>query len=99
MGVWWHGDVLRELLDGTTIDRWDSVSGSESRLLSAEGCARNDGTKASPCLHADILGDRTEAVIWRTRDNRELRIYTTPIPTGRCFYSFTHDPVCRLSVA
>jgi rhamnogalacturonan endolyase len=99
MGVWWDGDVLREILDGTTITKWDYSAGREVRLLSAEGCARNNGTKANPCLCADILGDWREEVIWRTADNRELRIYTTTIPTDRRFYTFMHDPVYRLSVA
>jgi rhamnogalacturonan endolyase len=38
-------------------------------------------------------------VIWRTSDNRELRVYTTTIPASRRFYTFMHDPVYRLSVA
>ena len=33
-------------------------------------------------LSADILGDWREEVIWRTSDNTELRIFTTPIPTA-----------------
>ena len=23
MGIWWDGDLLRELLDGVTISKWD----------------------------------------------------------------------------
>jgi hypothetical protein len=60
---------------------------------------RPNGTKANPCLHADILGDWREEVIWRTRDNRELRIFTTTIPTRRRRYALIHDPIYRLSVA
>ena len=99
MGVWWDGDLLREILDGTTISKWDCAAGRETRLLSADRCARNNGTKSNPCLCADILGDWREEVIWRTRDNKELRIYTTTIPAKRRFYTFMHDPVYRLSVA
>ena len=99
MGVWWDGDVLRELLDGTTISKWDYRNGRERRMLTASGCSRNNGTKSNPCLHADILGDWREEVIWRTRDNRELRVYTTTIPTDLRFCTFMHDPVYRLSVA
>ena len=99
MGVWWDGDVLREILDGTTISKWDYTNGRTHRLLSAPGCVRNNWSKSNPCLHADILGDWREEVIWRTRDNRELRIYTTTIPTDRRFYTFMHDPIYRLSVA
>lgn len=43
MGVWWDGDLLREILDGTTIDKWDYAGGTTVRLLSADGCSRNNG--------------------------------------------------------
>jgi len=101
MGIWWDGDVLREILDGTRIDKWDYENGIANRLLSVEDydCVRNNGSKSNPCICADILGDWREEVIWRTRDNTELRIFTTTIPTGRRFYTMMHDPVYRLSVA
>ena len=38
-------------------------------------------------------------MIWRTEDNKELRIFTTTIPTNRRFYTFMHDPVYRLGIA
>jgi len=65
----------------------------------ATGCSRNNGTKSDPCLVADVLGDWREEVIWRTSDNKELRIYTSTIPANRRFYTFVHDPTYRLSVA
>lgn len=101
MGVWWDGDLLRELLDGTRIDKWDYLRGSAERLVSADHfeCASNNGSKANPCLCADILGDWREEVIWRTRDNRELRIFSTTIPTQLRLPTLMHDPIYRLSVA
>ncbi len=99
MGIWWDGDMLREILDGVTIDKWDYTNGTATRLLLAEGCSRNNGTKSNPCLHADILGDWREELIVRTSDGSELRIFTTTIPTDRRFYTFMHDPIYRLSVA
>ncbi len=99
MGVWWDNDVLREILDGTHIYKWDYRNASAKKLFTAEGCASNNGTKANPCLSADILGDWREELIYRTEDNKHLRIYTTTIPTDRRFYTFMHDPVYRLSVA
>jgi rhamnogalacturonan endolyase len=101
MGIWWDGDVLREILDGTRIDKWDYENGTTNRLLSAEDydCAKNNGSKSNPCICADILGDWREEVIWRTGDNTELRIFTTTIPTDRRFYTLMHDPVYRMSVA
>ena len=47
----------------------------------------------------DLLGDWREEVVWRTADNKELRVYTTTIPTRQRFYTFMHDPQYRLSVA
>lgn len=101
MGVWWDGDLLREILDGTNIDKWDYTKGQSVRLLNAQnfGCQSNNGTKANPCLCADILGDWREEVIWRTRDNKELRIFTTTIPAEKRFVTFMHDPVYRLGIA
>ena len=97
--VWWDGDLLRELLDRNVITKWNWTDGTETVLLTAEGCASNNGTKATPALCADILGDWREEVIWRTTDNQELRIYTTTIPTEHRFYTLMHDPIYRLSVA
>lgn len=98
-GVFWDGDELSELLDRNTISKWNWADGSETTLLTAEGCTSNNGTKATPALSADILGDWREEVIWRTTDNKELRIYTTTIPTNHRFYALMHDPQYRLSIA
>jgi rhamnogalacturonan endolyase len=101
MGIWWDGDTLRELLDHTTISKWNWLDGSESTLLAAAdyGCASNNGSKGNPCLVADILGDWREEVIWRTEDNSELRVFTSTTPTDHRFTTLMHDPVYRLSVA
>ncbi len=97
--VWWDGDLLRETLDGTRIAKWDWQSGTELPLLRAEGCSSNNGSKSNPALSADLLGDWREEVIWRTRDGKALRVYTTTIPTGHRFYTLMHDPQYRLSIA
>lgn len=98
-GVWWDGDVLRELLDRNVITKWNWLTGTETTLLTAEGCTSNNGTKATPTLSADLFGDWREEIIWRTTDNKELRIYTTTIPTPHRFYTLMHDPQYRLSIA
>ena len=38
-------------------------------------------------------------MIWRTRYNRELRIYTSTIPTTHRLVTLMQDPQYRLSVA
>ncbi len=97
--IWWDGDLLRELLDGTTISKWDWQRGVAEPLLAPEGLASNNGTKATPALQADLIGDWREEVIWRRADNRELRIYSTPFPTEHRFVSLMQDPVYRAGVA
>jgi rhamnogalacturonan endolyase len=97
--IWWDGDLLRELLDRNRIYKWDWEKGELNTILTADGCTSNNGSKATPCLSADILGDWREEVIWRTTDNRELRIYTTTIPTTNRLCTLMHDPQYRLSIA
>ncbi|HEX5447557.1 MAG TPA: rhamnogalacturonan lyase [Pirellulales bacterium] len=101
MGVWWDGDLLRELLDGVRIEKWDYERGQARLLVNAadDDCAANNGSKANPCLVADLFGDWREEVIWRSRDNRELRIFSTTAPTERRMVTLMHDPLYRLSVA
>jgi rhamnogalacturonan endolyase len=98
-GVYWDGDTLSELLDRNYVAKWNWADSTETTLLTAEGCAWNNGSKATPALSADLFGDWREEVVWRTADNRELRVYTTTIPTAERFYTFMHDPQYRLSVA
>jgi rhamnogalacturonan endolyase len=43
-GVFWDGDVLSELLDRNRITKWNWLDGSETELLTAEGCTANNGT-------------------------------------------------------
>jgi len=97
--VWWDGDLLRELLDKNTILKWNWKKDSLETIIRAEGCMSNNGTKSTPGLSADLFGDWREEVIWRTDDNKELRIYSTTIPTEHRFYTFMHDPIYRLGIA
>ncbi|MGV3587841.1 MAG: rhamnogalacturonan lyase [Adhaeribacter sp.] len=92
--IWWDGDLTRELLDGNHIDKYQA-----GRLFTAEGCTSNNGTKATPVLSADILGDWREEVIFRTTNNQELRIFTTTIPTEHRLPTLMHDPQYRLAIA
>ena len=95
--AWWDGDPVRELLDATKIDKYGT--GGETRLLTGNGVASNNGTKSTPALSGDILGDWREEVIWRTSDSRALRIYSTPTPTSTRIYTLMHDPQYRVAVA
>ncbi len=97
--VWWDGDPLCELLDRNVITKWNWMDGTEATLLTAEGCTSNNGSKATPCLCADLFGDWREEVVWKTQDGQELRIHTTTAPTDLRIHTLMHDPVYRLAVA
>ncbi|MDO5560230.1 MAG: dockerin type I domain-containing protein [Oscillospiraceae bacterium] len=94
----WDGDLEREILDGTKISKVNNDK-SIKTLLNADGCASNNGTKSVPCLEADILGDWREEVIWRTSDNKSLRVYCTPNETKYRITTLTHDVQYRTQVA
>nr|WP_309136943.1 rhamnogalacturonan lyase [Streptomyces sp. NWU49] len=95
--AWWDGDPVRELLDGTRIDKYGTSS--DTRLLTGSGVSSNNGTKSTPALSGDILGDWREEVVWRTGDNRALRIYSTPHDTNTRITTLLHDPLYRTSLA
>jgi len=97
--IWWDGDLSRELLDGTKIDKWDYKNSQLNNLFTASECGSNNGTKANPCLQADLFGDWREEVIWRTTDSTALHIYTTTNVTDKRIYTLMHDPVYRLGIA
>lgn len=99
MAVWWDGDLLRELLDGTRITKYNWEGGVCEPMETFEGTVRNNGSKSNPCLHADILGDWREEVLLRTEDNSALRLYVSTIPTEYRFHTFLEDPVYRISIA
>ena len=101
MAIWWDGDLLRELLDGVDVIKWDYENGQEVTIFKGrdQGLASNNGTKANPCLSADILGDWREELIARTADNRELRVYVSTVPTVHRLYTLMHDPQYRIGIA
>ncbi|WP_207765585.1 rhamnogalacturonan lyase [Paenibacillus sp. GM1FR] len=98
-GIWWDGDLLRELLDSNRIDKWNYANNTTVNLLTASGVSSNNGTKSTPNLQADLFGDWREEVVWRTNDSSALRIYTTTAVTDKRIYTLMHDPVYRLGVA
>ncbi len=96
---WWDGDLTRELLDGTTISKWDWNSAGTSTLLSPAGVSSNNGTKATPALSADLFGDWREEVVWRESDSSALRIYTSTLPTDHRLPTLMHDRQYRQAIA
>jgi hypothetical protein len=95
--LWWDGDPLRELLDQNRIDKY--LGNRSERLLTMSGAVSNNGTKSTPALSADLLGDFREEVILRSDDNRSLRIYLTPYPTDMRIRTLMHDAQYRVAIA
>ena len=97
--LWWDGDLLREILDRNRISKWNWTNATLDPLFTAEGATSNNGSKATPVLSGDLLGDWREEVIFRTPDNKELRLYTTTIPTTNRLVTLMHDPQYRFAIA
>ena len=97
-GIWWDGDLLRELLDHATVTKYDWQSRQVVDVQRFDGVF-NNGTKSNPCLQADILGDWREEVLMRNRESTELRLYVTTIPTDYRIGCLMEDVPYRLSVA
>ncbi len=83
--IYWDGDLLDELLDGTTVTKPNRDMNSISTVKSfgsfsnAGSC---NGTKNTPNLQADIFGDwREEVILHDTKTESDLIIFTTTIPS------------------
>ncbi|WP_071885486.1 rhamnogalacturonan lyase family protein [Rufibacter tibetensis] len=101
-GIWWDGDLSRELLDKNVLDKWNPAMGKMNRLFTiyqAAPVVSNNDTKATPGLTGDLLGDWREEMIFRTSDNTQLILFTTTIPTEHRIPTLMHDPQYRTAVA
>jgi rhamnogalacturonan endolyase len=95
MAIWWDGDRERELIDSTTITKWNGTG--LSNQMSASGCAA--GTRNIPMGVADVLGDWREEAWWLCNNNTELRVYVNTAVTTFRMYTFMQDPEYRTGVA
>lgn len=100
--VWWDGDLGRELLDGTILDKWNPATQSLNRLFTiyqAAPVSSNNDSKKNPALTGDILGDWREEILLRRSDNTALILFTTNIVTDKRIYTLMHDPQYRTAIA
>ena len=92
-GIFWTGGLNRELLDGTEV-----VNYKKGTVLSAGsyGSSRAcNGTKNTPNLSADILGDWREEIIYHSSDSRYLLVFVSADETQYRFHTLMHDPLYR----
>lgn len=94
--IWWDGDLLRELLAGNTIYKWNWQDRTEEPIFTAGSGGRR---WSRPNLVGDFLGDWREELLVTGPDRQSLRLYTTTIPTEHRLYTLMHDPQYRLSIA
>ena len=100
--IFWDSDVYDELLDrdpSSVLHVYSWTGDKLEPIFTTEGCSSINGTKANPCLQADIIGDWREEIIMATEDGRSIRVFTSDIPTDRKIMSLFQDPVYRLAVA
>jgi len=70
------------------------------RIMNFSNATSINGTKATPCLSADLFGDwREEVILPYKTDSGKLLIYTTILPTTHRLHTHMHDPTYRLGVA
>jgi len=93
--LYWDGDLQDELLNDNKIDKWNGNGTSRLFNLTGQSC---NGTKATPNLSADILGDWREEVILHDGGSR-IYIHTTTITTQHKLYTLMHDPVYRNAIS
>ena len=99
MSIKWAADMTTQIINGSgeqtpTIDDW-----KRGRLLTAEGTRTNNGTKGTPSLVADVVGDWREEMLVRTADSSALRMYLSTEVTNHKLYTLMHDPQYRAEVA
>ena len=103
--IYYDGSIYDQLLDGTNISKYQNgemvavyPTGSKT-FGSFNGSASCNGTKATPCLSADILGDwREEVIFWSKTDSCTLNIFSTGYETEYRVPTLMHDHTYRMGI-
>lgn len=109
--IYWDGDAYDELLDGTTITKWSSSGVTELGVFATVSSQKTftslgmnpascNGTKATPCLQADLFGDwREEVIWWNSSDPSQLYIVSSATATKFRVPTLMHDHTYRMGIA
>ncbi len=109
--IYWDGDVQDELLDGTSITKCTSssttdlgiqVTSTSKKTFASLGMSPSscNGTKATPCLQADLFGDwREEVIWWNTSNPSQLYVVSSTTDTKYRVPTLMHDHLYRMGVA
>ena len=101
--MYWDGTTQDGLLDGSKLDKYKDTDASFSRLVTFSNLGPGstcNGTKNTPCLLADILGDWREELVLYAQDDNEtcLGIYSTNYTTSYIVPTLMHDHTYRMAV-
>lgn len=92
--IWWDGDTGSELLDSTSVQKWDPDTETSTTINDPEGVV--SGPRSAVPLYGDLLGDWREEYVAETTDGTALRVYTTTVPTDTRLVTLAQDPEYRL---
>lgn len=106
LGIWWDGDVLREMLQGIgktgtspAIDKYNSAKKAMGRLYTMYNGAGSYNSVVTygdrPALYGDIIGDWREEVVAENPAGDTLQIYSTTIPAMQRIPCLMQDPAYR----
>lgn len=94
--IYWDGDLQDELLNSNQIEKYESGSMKSLKTLSGSSC---NGTKATPCLSADILGDwREEVILWNSSNPSIIYIHSTAIASQHRIPCLMQDHTYRMAI-
>lgn len=98
--VYWKGEARDVMLDGVNI----YYNGANSKSVRLPDIAPNTacpgGSKAYPCLSADIFGDfREEIILFDKSDSASFVVFSSPESTTLRVPTLMHDHVYRMGIA
>lgn len=101
--IYWDGDLLDELLDGTAItkpnEEMTSLSNLKVLAQTSNATSCND-TKKTPNLQADLFGDwREEVILHDGETESDLIIFSTTIPSEYKVPCLMTDRQYRVAIA
>lgn len=101
--IYWDGDLLDELLDGTAITKPNEEMTSLSNLkvlAQTSNASSCNSTKKTPNLQADLFGDwREEVILHDGETESDLIIFTTTTPSEYKVPCLMTDRQYRVAIA
>lgn len=105
--IFWDGDIYDEFLDGknengyAVLSKYSKINNVFYDVMTTQkdGGKVVNGTKKTPLLQADLLGDWREEFVLKLYGDKALRVYSTNIYTENKLYTLMHDTTYRTGVA